>query len=160
MDYEYLTGANGETVVKEHCVTAKDVLHIFHFRNPHPMIPHGSEEIGTMALFLTTYWKPLSMRQLQDIDHLYSYGATKCQFLSDLLVRPVLNLEDFGCPTRHKVGSGYSCVLPCHSFSGISCGTRNAHSFYEWMMYQFKTKSYVKCPKEVSRHDAMFISAI
>jgi len=37
--------------------------------------------------------------------HLYSYGATKCQFLSDLLVRPVLNLEDIGSPTRHKLGS-------------------------------------------------------
>jgi len=42
--------------------------------------------------------------------HLYSYGVTKCQFLADLLGRPVINLEDFGCPNRHKLGSGYSSV--------------------------------------------------
>ena len=61
--------------------------------------------------------------------HLFSYGATKCPFLSGLLHRPVLNLEDFGCPNLHKLGSGYSCVLPCHGFSDIICATSNAHSF-------------------------------
>ena len=79
--------------------------------------------------------------------HLYSYGAAKCQFLSVLFGRPVLNLEEFGCPTRLNLGSGYRCVLPCHSFSAISCATRNSHSFYKWLMYHFQTKSYVKCPK-------------
>ena len=46
IDYEYLTGAKGETVVKELFVAAKDVLQMFHFRNPYPMKPHGSEENG------------------------------------------------------------------------------------------------------------------
>jgi hypothetical protein len=31
LDYEYVTGPKGETVVKELSVAAKDVLHTFHF---------------------------------------------------------------------------------------------------------------------------------
>ena len=46
IDYEYLTGAKVETVVKEISVAAKDFLHTFHFRNPYPMNPQGSEENG------------------------------------------------------------------------------------------------------------------
>jgi hypothetical protein len=46
IDYEYLKGAKGETVVKELSVTAKDVLHTFQFKNPYPLNPHGSEENG------------------------------------------------------------------------------------------------------------------
>jgi hypothetical protein len=42
IDYEYLTGANGEVIEKQLSVAAKDVLHTFHFRNPYPMNPHGS----------------------------------------------------------------------------------------------------------------------
>ena len=112
IDYEYLTGAKVESVVKELSVAAKNVLHTFHFRNTHLMNPHGSEEncpnwddgIVPYNLLETALNEALARYA-----HLYSYGATKCLFLSDLLGRPVLNLEDIGCPTCHKLGSGYSC---------------------------------------------------
>jgi len=163
IDYEYLTGAKGEVVVKELSVAAKDVIHTFHFRNPYPMSPHGSEENGLNwddGIVPYNLLETALGETVARYAHLYSYGAQKCQFLSGLIDRPVLNLEDFGCPNRHKLGSGYSCVLPCHGFSDISCATRNAHSFYKWLMYHFQTKSYVKCPKEMTRHDSTFISAI
>ena len=44
IDYEYLTVAKCETLVKELSVAEKDVLHTFHFRNSYPKNPHGSEE--------------------------------------------------------------------------------------------------------------------
>ena len=123
IDYEYLKGAKGETVVKEFSVAANDVLQTFHFRSPYPMSPHGSEEnelnwddgIVPYNLLETALDETVARYA-----HLYSYGVTKCQLLAELLGRPVLNLEDFGCPNLHKLGSGYSCVLPCHSFSDIS----------------------------------------
>jgi len=46
IDYEYLTMAKCEIVVKDLSVAAKDVLHTFYFRNPYPMNRHGSEENG------------------------------------------------------------------------------------------------------------------
>ena len=52
-----------------------------------------------------------------------------------------------------------TAVLPCHNFN-ISCATRNAHSFYKWLKYNFQTKSHVKCPKDKIRHTAMFVSAV
>ena len=32
--------------------------------------------------------------------HLYSYAISKCKFLAELIGRPVLYMEDFGCPTQ------------------------------------------------------------
>jgi len=46
IDYEYLKGAKGETVVKEISVAANDVLQTFHFRSPCPMHNHGTEKNG------------------------------------------------------------------------------------------------------------------
>jgi len=63
-------------------------------------------------------------------------------------------------PRQQKLKSRYNCVLPCHSYNDISCVTRNAHSFYKWLMYHFQTKSYVKCPKNLTRLTAMFVSTI
>jgi len=163
IDYECLTAAKGEVVVKELSVEEKDVLRTLNFRKPYPMDPHRSGEnvlnwddgIVPYNLLETALSETVARYA-----HKYSYGAQKCQFLSGLIDRPVPNLEDFGCPNRHKLGSGYSWVQHCHGFSDISCATRNAHSFYKWLMYHFQTKSYVKCPKEITRHDSVFISAI
>ena len=70
IDYDYLKGAKGETVVKEISVAANDVLQTFHFRSPYPMSPLGSEENGRnwiMGSSHTTNWKPLWMRRSLDI---------------------------------------------------------------------------------------------
>jgi len=112
MDYEYLKGAKSKTVVKELSVAANEVLQTFRFRSTYPMNPHGSEENG---LNWDDWIDPYNLLEtaldetVARYAHLYRYGATKCLFLSDLLGRPVLNLEDIGCPTCHKLGSGYSC---------------------------------------------------
>ena len=127
------------------------------------MYPHGSEENGLNwdeGIVPYNLLETALSEAVARYAHLYSYGAQKCQFPSGLIDCPVLNLGDFGCPIRHKVGSGYSCVLPCHGFIDTSCATRNAHSFYKWLMYHFQAQSYVKCPIEMTRHVSMFISAI
>ena len=80
--------------------------------------------------------------------HLYSYGVSKCQVPSKLLRRPVLNVEEFKCPLCSDLKPGYNCIPPCHKFQSISCATRNATSYYEWLKYHFETKSYVNCPKD------------
>ena len=111
------------------------------------MNPHGSEENGLNLDDGIVPYNLLETALDQTVAryaHLYSYGATKCQFLSDLLGRPVLNLEDFGRPIHHKLGSGYSCVLPCHRFSDISCATRNAHSFYKCTTFRQNLMSNVR----------------
>jgi len=81
-----------------------------------PCYPHASEENGINWDDRIVPYNLLETALDETVAryaHLYSYDATKCQFLSHLLGRPVFNLEDFGCPTRHKLGSVYSCVLPC-----------------------------------------------
>ena len=90
----------------------------------------------------------------------YGYGISKCRFLPALLGRPILNLEDFGCPEPKDLKPGYNCVILSHKYHSFSCATRNTTSYYEWLMYHFQIKSYVKCPKDKTRHTAMFVSAI
>ena len=106
-DYEYLRGAQEEIVIKELSVAAKDVLQAVHFRNPYPMIPHGSEGNGVNWDDGIVPYNMLETALSETVArhaHLYSYGVTKCQFLADLLGRSVLNLEGFGCTDRHKIG--------------------------------------------------------
>jgi hypothetical protein len=52
--------------------------------------------------------------------HLYAYGTVKCSFLSDLIERPFLNLEDFNCPWPRDLKLEFSCGFPCHKFSSLA----------------------------------------
>ena len=163
IDYESLKGSQGEVVIKELSLAAKNVVHTLHFQSPYAMRPHGSSENGLN-------WDDghIPYRQLDTVlseavagyAHLYGYGIEKCKILSDLLGRPILNLEDFGCPKPSDLTPGKNCVLQCHTFSSVSCATRKSTSFYKWLKYLFLTKSYVKCPKDNTRHTAMFNSGI
>ena len=93
IDYEYLTGAKGETVVKELSVAAKDVLHTFHFRSPYPMNSHGSEVNGLNSDDGIVPYNLLETaldKTVARYAHLYSYGATKCQFSLICTVTPFL----------------------------------------------------------------------
>lgn len=163
IDYEFLRGSHNEIVVKEISIAAKNVLHTLHFQSPYPMNPHGSEENGLNwddGIVPYSQLQTALKEAVAGYAHLYSYGFSKCDFLFNILGRPILNLEDFGCPNHRKLRPGYSCVLPCHSYNDVSCATRNAHAFFDWLMYHFQTKSYVKCPKDKTRHTAMFVSAV
>jgi hypothetical protein len=46
VDYEYLTGSQNETVIKELSIAGENVLETWHFQRPYAMRPHGDEENG------------------------------------------------------------------------------------------------------------------
>ena len=92
--------------------------------------------------------------------HLYSFGITKCKWLSELLGQPILDLQHFNCSQPSEFKPKFSCSMPCHKFPNVSCATKNAHSLYDWLKYHLQTKSYVRCPKHMTRYTSKFISAI
>ena len=144
IDYEVLYGRENEVVVKEVGISAKGVIHTFHFKSPYPMHPHGSTENGINCDDGQLNYSQLETSLSEAVagyPHVYSHGFTKCQFLSRLLGRTILNLEDFGCPEPKDLKPGRNCVLPCHKFHSFSCATRNATSYYEWLKYHFQKKS-------------------
>ena len=163
IDYEFLKGINDEVVIKEVGLVADNVVQTFHFKSPYKMASHGDVVNGLN-------WDDghIPYGQLFHVlneavagyVNLYSYGAAKCTFLSDLLGRTVTNLTEFGCPLPEDFRPGFHCLMPCHKFPNIRCATRHAHAFYEWLIYHFKTKLMVKCPKDNSRHTAVFVSAV
>jgi hypothetical protein len=122
MDYEYLKRLQNETVAKEISLVAADVTQIFHFESPYVMMLHGSEEKGPdLDDGHTTYKLFTAVSEaVAGFAHLYSYGASKCKFLSELLGRPILNLQDFKCPTTNELKTKYSCSLSCHIFHNVS----------------------------------------
>ena len=75
--------------------------------------------------------------------HLYFYGTTKCKVISDLINRPIIDLEDFKCPKPRDIQSRYNCVLSFIKIPSTSCATRNVHSLYDCLMFHLKAKSYV-----------------
>ena len=70
--------------------------------------------------------------------HLYAYGDFKCTFISQLLGRPVFNLEDLNSPSPRYFSPKSSCTKPCHGKPLFRCVTRHAHSLYKLLMYHLQ----------------------
>ena len=163
IDYEYLSGAHGEAVLKEVSVASENVIDSFRFLPPYSMNRHSSPTSGlTWDDGLIPY---LSLFQslteaTTNFAHLYAKGDDKCAYLTNLLGRPVQNLDSFGCPSRKEFKMDKSCSLPCHKFPDMSCAVRNALNLYGWLKHHIQDKEYVKCPKDESRHTAIFNSGI
>jgi hypothetical protein len=65
------------------------------------MRPYVSEENGFNCDDGIVPYDQLQTAQSETVagyGHLYSFEITKCKFLSDILSRPVINLEEFGLP--------------------------------------------------------------
>jgi hypothetical protein len=163
IDYETLEGAFNDTIVKELSIAAEGVVQTYYFQSPYPSRPRVSTE-------KSLNWDDghIPYEQLHTVVEeavtgyadLYSYGTSKCKFLSELFGRAFINLETFKCPSPQDFKPRYNCGMSCHKFPNVRCATRSAHALYKWLMYHLQTKSYVKCPKDMRRHTALFVSAV
>ena len=163
IDYESLKGLNGDDVIKEVSLAANHALQTFHFASPYKMAAHGDTENGiNWADGHIPYDQLFSVlnESVAGYTHLYAYGRDKCSFLSGLLGRTVINLEEFGCPLSEYLRPKFHCFMPCHKFPNVRCATRNAYAYYEWLLYHFQTKLMVRCPDDKTRHTANFVSAV
>ena len=163
IDYEYLKGAHGEEVIKEISVAAENVLDSFLFLPPYSMDARSSESNGLSwddGFISYSQLTQILAEATSNFAHLYAKGTDKCDFLTTLLGRPVQNLDSFGCPERKSFRMTTSCSLPCHKFPDKSCATRNALSLFGWLKHHIQDKEYVKCPKDNSRHTAIFNSGV
>jgi hypothetical protein len=163
IDYEVLLGAHLEEVIKEISVASEDALETFRFLPPYSMNNHSSKVNGLSwddgIIPYSSLFKTIA-ETTANFAHLYAKGDAKCAYLSSLLGRAVLNLDTFGCPSRKDFRMTTGCSLPCHRFPDISCATRNARNLYKWLMHHLQDKEYVKCPKDNSRHTAIFNSGV
>ena len=162
IDFEFVKGCQVEFVVKEHSVSANNMNDSFPFQEP---LYHNPTRLGRIRTQLGGRAQAhhdlytVVSESVTGIAHLYCYVITKCKFLTELFVRPILNLQDFNCPKPSSFNHTLCCSLPCFKFPNVVCATKTAHSFYDWLMYHLQTKSYVKCPKYMSRHSCKFFSA-
>ena len=120
------------------------------------MRPHGDTENGLKWDDGHVSYHQLSTvlsEAVASFAHPNVYGESIFKLLSQLLGRPVHNLEDVKCPSPRHFRNKYSCTKPCHSNLSLSYATRHAHSLYEFLMYHFQ-KMYVTCPEDMIRHIA------
>lgn len=163
IDYESLIGAYGEEVIKELSVASEGVLETFRFLSPYCMNPHGSDSSGISwddgNIPYSSIGKTVSEATANFLN-LYSKDTGKCKTLSSLIHRSVQDLDAFNCPERSSFRMTTCCSLPCHKFPDKSCAARNALSLYGWLKHHIQEKEYVKCPKDNSRHTAIFNSGV
>jgi len=162
IDFEFFKVRQGEIVVKELSVAVNNMNDSFRFKSPYTMTSHGSEENGFN-------WEDGHMayhdlytvvsEAVAGFAHLYCYDFTKSKFLTVFLCRPILNLQDFNCTQPTSFNHTLWCNLTCHKFPNVDCATKTAHSLYDWLMCHLQTKSYVRCPTDMSRHSSKFFSA-
>jgi hypothetical protein len=163
IDYETLIGAHGEEVIKEVSVAGENVLDTFLFLPPYSMDTRSSESSGLSwddGYISFSSLTQILMEATSNFANLYAKGTDKCNLLTGMLGRAVQNLDSFGCPDRTSFRMTTGCSLPCHKFPDKSCATRNALNLFEWLMHHIQNKKYVKCPKDKSRHTAVFNSAV
>jgi len=162
IDIEFLQGIN-EQVIKEAAVVSDGMVQTFLFRPPYPMEPHGSKENGlNWADGIIPYdqVKTVLTEAAAPYDHLYARDYDKCEFLHDVLDRPIHNYEDLQCPDPKELKSNVHCQLTCHAFPDMRCATRNALAQHCWLQYHFSTKSFIKCPRNHGRHSVQFASGL
>ena len=141
MLFEQLCVTQNETVVKELFIAGQIVLEGFQFQSPYAMTPHSISENDLnldYGYIPYTQWSSVLNEAVAGFSHLYAYGDSKCTLISQLLGRPVHNLEDFNSPSPRYFRPKYSCTNPCHRNPSFRCATRPAHSLYEWLMFHLQ----------------------
>jgi len=97
IDFEFLRWRQNEIVVKEISVAAANVSETFRFKSPYITASHGSAENGLKwEAYHELY--TVASEAVAGFANLYAYGVSKCKFLTELLGRPILNLQDFNYP--------------------------------------------------------------
>ena len=163
VDFEQLCGIQNDTTVKELSIADHNVLENFCFQRPYAMRPHGNCEKclnWDHGHIPYTQFSSVLNEAVAGFAQLYSYGDSKCTLISQLLGRPVHNLEDLNCPSPCYFRPKYSRTKPCHRNPSFRCATRHAHSLYEWLMYHLQKISYITSPDDKTLHTARFISAL
>jgi hypothetical protein len=95
IDYEVLMRFGNDPVVKEIYLAAKNDFQTFHFQSPYAMHPHDDAENDLNwddDHINYNHLHTVIIEAVAGYAHLYSYGASKCQFLSNLIGRPFMNL--------------------------------------------------------------------
>jgi hypothetical protein len=160
IDYEALRGRQNEEAVKEVSVAAENVIETFHFKPPYAMTAHGSDKNGLSWSDGQLDYEKLHTTISEAVSgypHLYACSLAKTRFLTELLVQPVLKLEDFKCPPPHGFKSQYICSMPCHkNYLNYSCATRHARKLFKWLKHHLHSLAYISCPPEFTRHTASF----
>jgi hypothetical protein len=80
--------------------------------------------------------------------------------ISTILGRSVQNLDSFGCPERSEFRMTKGCTMTYHKFPDKSCALHNASNLYGLLIHHIRDKEYVKCPKDDTRHTAIFNCAV
>jgi len=162
IDIEFLPG-NNEQVIKEAAIMSDDVHIHFLYRPPYHMEPHGSKENGLNwddGFILYSQVHTVLTEALAPISHIYATGEDKYLLLGDILNRPINDLEALQCPDPSELKSDIYCQLTCHSFSNKRCALRNAHAQHSWLRYHIRFKTFIKCPRNNTRHTAAFSSGV
>ena len=163
IDYEYVIGTHNEEVIKELSVASTDVQETFRFLPPYRMDPHSNDQNGLCwddgSIPYGSLFQVVAEATANFLN-LFAKGDDKCKVLTEMLGRTVQNLDTFGCPKRKEFKMTTSCSLPCHQFPDKRCATRNAYNLYGWLRHHIQDKEYVKCPKDNTRHTAVFNSGI
>ena len=103
------------TAVKESSIAGRNVNETFRFQSPYAMRPHGDSENGLNWDDGHNSHNQLSSvlnEAVTGFAHLYAYGDSKCTLISQLLSRPVHNLEDF--TVLRPATSDLNSVVPNH----------------------------------------------
>ena len=144
-------------------MASTDVRETLRFLPPYRMDPHSNDQNGLCwdneSIAYGSLFQVVA-GATANFTNLFAKGTEKCKVLTELLGRCVRNLDSFGCPERKEFKMTTGCSLPCQKYPDKSCAARNAYNLYGWLRHHIQEKEFVKCPKDNTRHTAIFNSGI
>ena len=157
IDYEYLTGTQTETVIKEMSTAGENVLETFQFQSPYAMRPHGDTENGLNWDGVHTPTIEIGLNEaVAGFTQFYAYGSSKCTFHN--CWGALCIISKISTALNPATSDRNSVVPNCHRNPSFRCAIRHAHCLHEWLMYHLQC--LVNCPHDKTRHTACFVSAV
>jgi hypothetical protein len=140
--------------MRSRCLGAFSVSENFaeanYFTSPYKMVLHGDVDNGTHLsdghIPHDELFSVLS-EVVARFTYLYAYGTSICSFLTDLLCRTAINLQESGFPPPAHFRHKFKCSMSCHKFRNIRCATKQPRSFYDCHLYHVRLNRLSGAPR-------------
>jgi hypothetical protein len=166
IDFTYLDGRDGESVVKELAIvdSHNNRVSAYVFKRPYPW-----EELPMFTARMNQYidhgcnWNDgeILYSGLETVLHrdasptvaIYGFGPQKTAFISGHIDRTIIDISQLGCPELADITfPTISCTFACHDKSKYVCALRSVYSLAQWLNTNILNLQYAKCPPQPECH--------
>ena len=166
VDFNFLDGRDGESVVKELAIADSQSNRIssYLFKSPYTWgevptfnvrfnntLDHGCNWNDGYILY--SELENILHREASSAVEIYCFGAKKSAFISGLIDRTVIDITQLQCPQHTELAfKTVSCTFSCHKRATNYCAMRSAYALARWLQFRILALQCEECPSQPHIH--------